>query len=41
MDIKTDYDLLVKDGESDDVIKEILHLIWIPEVVEEFFENKK
>lgn len=39
--IKTDYDIFQKQGMSEEVIKETLHLIWVPDVVEEFFENKK
>lgn len=41
MEIKTDYDIFKKQGMSEEVIKESLHLIWLPDVVERFFENKK
>lgn len=39
--IETDYDIYQKQGMSEEVIKETLSVIWIPDVVEEFFENKK
>jgi hypothetical protein len=39
--IETDYDLHKERGLSEEVIKETLSEIWIPELVEEFFENKK
>jgi len=39
--IETDYDLHKERGLSEEVIKKTLSEIWLPDVVERFFANKK